>query len=136
MTEREQKHQNYAKSGFTLMEVLIAFAILSISLTLLFKSVSDGAWHLKTAEDKTIAIRLAQSTLARVGRDIPLKIGAVEGQAEDGLNWKVIIREYEISTAKKNISGLGAFWVVVAIKGPDQNAFEPLLETLKIGAQK
>jgi len=60
--------------GFTLLEVIIAFALLGLALTLLLGSLSGGAKQVRDAELRTRAVLHAQSLLAQAGVDAPLQV--------------------------------------------------------------
>ncbi|MBV2131597.1 prepilin-type N-terminal cleavage/methylation domain-containing protein [Pseudomonas sp. MAP12] len=52
--------------GFTLLEVLVAFLILSLSMGVLMRIVSQSIRALDTAEQHQIALQLAESKLVEV----------------------------------------------------------------------
>jgi general secretion pathway protein I len=80
--------------GFTLVELVVALAILSVSLTLILRTLSGGFYYQQQAGALADATLLAQSLMARVGRDLPLKPGIEEGIQQDRLAWKVQIEPY------------------------------------------
>lgn len=77
--------------GFTLIEVLVATAILAVTLTILFQSFSGGINATVKSQKHILAILSAQSLMDRIGHDIPLKNGSKEGETELGLKWRSII---------------------------------------------
>jgi general secretion pathway protein I len=77
--------------GFTLLETLIAFAILSIALTVLFRAFSNGMEASRRTEGWVDAIATARSLLDRVGGDIPLRQGDLSGQENGDLAWRLHI---------------------------------------------
>lgn len=123
---------NRSKSGFTLIEVLVSFTIFSLALITLFKSVSDSGRHLKTSEDKAIALQLAQSKLASVGQNIPLQVGKFEGRFENEFAWNVEITPYQSNTTVNEANVIQAFWILVTVKGANQSNTFVSLETLRI----
>jgi general secretion pathway protein I len=82
------------RSGFTLIEVIAALAILSLSLSALFATLSDGFYHQGRARALAAANSLAQSLLARLGTEIPLQEGNISGVSDAGLPWVVEISAY------------------------------------------
>jgi general secretion pathway protein I len=70
--------------GFTLLEVIIAFALLGLALTLLLGSLSGGAKQVREAELRTRAVLHAQSLLAEAGVAAPLQVGSQQGDWEQG----------------------------------------------------
>ncbi len=73
-----------AQQGFTLIEVIIAFALLALALTLLLGSLSGAARQIRSADDSGRATLHAQSLLAQVGLGIALKPGREQGEFENG----------------------------------------------------
>lgn len=76
-----------AESGFTLLEVLVAVAILAVALTALFQAFAAGLGGAKQAEAATRAGLIARSLLDRVGADLALVEGVRRGEAADGYAW-------------------------------------------------
>lgn len=83
------------QGGFSLLEVVIAFAILALSLGLLIQIFSQAMSTTALSGDYSRAATLAEAQLNSVGIDIPLELGDYGGEAEDGLSWRVVIESYE-----------------------------------------
>ena len=64
---RWSREYRRSRGGFTLLEVLIAFAILAVAMTALMQAFSQGLRGLEVAEDYATAIMLARSKMAEVG---------------------------------------------------------------------
>jgi general secretion pathway protein I len=77
--------------GFTLLEVLIAFAILAIALVALFRAFGTGATNARLSEEYTVATLHAESILAAAGVETSLQAGASEGDLSDGYRWRVVV---------------------------------------------
>ncbi len=82
--------------GFTLIEVLVAFAILTLVLGTLLPLFSNGLRSLNISEKYTRAAVLAQSRMAAIGRELPLVEGEDGGELEQGYGWRSAITPYEI----------------------------------------
>lgn len=81
--------------GFTLIEVIIAFALLALALTLLLGSLSGAARQVRAADDAGRAALHAQSLLAQVGVGETLQAGREEGEFEEGrYRWTLDIAPY------------------------------------------
>lgn len=81
--------------GFTLLEVIIAFALLGLALTLLLGSLSGGAKQVRDAELRTRAVLHAQSLLAGAGVDAPLQVGSQQGDWEQGrYHWELQVQPW------------------------------------------
>lgn len=70
--------------GYSLLEVIVAFALLALALTLLLGSLSGASRQVREADQRSRAMLHAQSLLALVGVDTPLQEGRQQGQWEDG----------------------------------------------------
>ncbi len=77
--------------GMTLMEVLVAFVILSLTMAVILHIFSGGMRNSRLAESYSRAVFLAQSRLAAVGVERPLVPGEESGQVGSNLQWRVSI---------------------------------------------
>ena len=82
------------RSGFTLLEILVALAILSVSMAVLLSSLSTSINHQLRAKREVEAAELARSLLARLGTDIPLQIGEIEGEEGPSYRWHLTMAAY------------------------------------------
>jgi general secretion pathway protein I len=81
--------------GFSLLEVLAAFVILALVGTALFRLFSGALGNATLADEYSRATLYAESRLAAVSVEAPLKEGAVQGNSEDGYYaWAVSISPY------------------------------------------
>jgi general secretion pathway protein I len=80
------------ESGFSLLEVLVAFAILAGSLGVLMQIFSQAAQTTVVSSQYSRAASLAEAKLNAVGsEEIPLEEGAFSGDPEGGMAWEVTI---------------------------------------------
>lgn len=85
------KHQR----GYSLLEVIVAFALLALALTLLLGSLSGAARQVHNADLRTRAMLHAQSLLAATGIEQPLQEGRSQGDWEDGrYRWELQVEPY------------------------------------------
>jgi len=84
------------QAGFSLLEVLVAFAILAVSLGVLLQIFSRATTTTITTAQYSRAAALAQARLAAVGSAIPLEAGPVSGDPEDGFAWELGIVPVEL----------------------------------------
>ena len=70
--------------GYTLIEVIVAFAVLALALTLLLGTLSGGARQVRWSADAGRAALLAQSLLDQTGVGEVLQPGWRSGELEDG----------------------------------------------------
>ncbi len=82
--------------GFTLLEVLVAFAILTLSLGVVMQIFSTGLNNLALGDEYSRATLLAQSRLAALGIEEPLKAGDESGDFGDGYHWHVTVTPYDL----------------------------------------
>jgi general secretion pathway protein I len=75
--------------GFSLIEVLVAFAILALSLGVLMQIFSRASLTIAASAQYSRAAGLASARLEAVGTAIPLEPGAVSGDPEDGMAWEL-----------------------------------------------
>ena len=81
--------------GFSLLEVLVAFAILAITLGVLMQIFSRASLTTIVSSQYSLAASLVESKLAAVGVEIPLEKGSVSGGPEDGFEWEVTMVPFE-----------------------------------------
>jgi len=82
-------------AGFTLVEVLVAFAIAALGLAALFQIFATGLRSAAISEGYARATMLAESQLDRVGIEQPLAPGERFGVFDDGYRWHVAIAPYQ-----------------------------------------
>ena len=70
--------------GYTLIEVIVAFALLALALTLLLGTLSGAVRQVRWSGDAGRAALHAQSLIDQAGLDGPLRAGSQQGQFEDG----------------------------------------------------
>ena len=122
------------RGGFTLIEVLVAFAILTLSLTALFQIFSAGIRNVTTAEDYTTAVLLAESKLDSVGRKAPLSEGEEMGQWQNGFRWRLTIRRYEGTPIPDGLP-VRPFVIAVTVSWGEHDEKRTIsLETLRLAA--
>ncbi|MEE8500642.1 MAG: prepilin-type N-terminal cleavage/methylation domain-containing protein [Kiloniellales bacterium] len=92
---RRRDRRSRRGGGFTLLEVLIAFAILAVALVALIRAFSSGLRGLDAAEAAAVALQHARSKIEEVGTVIPLEAGEYGGEFEDGTRWSIAIRPHE-----------------------------------------
>lgn len=91
---RRHRPRAGAAAGFTLLEVLIAFTVLALMMTVLLRIFSDGFRGMTAADAHALATLHAQTALASVGGEIPLAPGDWTGTYEDGFRWRVRVEPY------------------------------------------
>ena len=129
------------ESGFTLVEVLVALAIVAIAFVGTLGVFSGGLSRLNHDHNVQYALLIAQSQLARVGQDIALQDREIDGhgiddlgqdgQGDDGFSWHIAITPYG--------GGAGALFghrVVVTVGWNEGwQKRDVRLETVRLGLQ-
>lgn len=83
-----------AARGFTLIEVVAAFAILALGLTLTMQIASGGMRQARQAADYTEAALLAQSLLDTSGVGERIKLGETRGEWQGGFRWTLNVAPF------------------------------------------
>lgn len=73
--------------GFTLIEVLVALAIVALALTALLQVFGGGLRAVSVSERYLMATMLARSVLDDFGTEIPAVAGEWSGDIADGYRW-------------------------------------------------
>ena len=89
MSRRARSH------GFSLLEVLVAFVILALVGTALFRLFSGSLANVSAADDYTRAVLVAESALAEAAATQPLREATANGSADDGrIEWTTRVAPY------------------------------------------
>lgn len=75
--------------GFSLLEMLIAFSILAVSLGILLKIFSTGITTAQVADNYTTAVQIANNLIAKTGVETSLKMSEELGVENDFYHWRV-----------------------------------------------
>ena len=79
-----------SRPGFSLIEVLVALAILGIALGAMMPRISLGSLAAERASRTEEAVLLAEQLLTEAGRTIPLPSKeAAEGNTAGGFSWRI-----------------------------------------------
>ncbi|MDD5633256.1 MAG: type II secretion system protein, partial [Methylococcales bacterium] len=82
------------QKGFSLLEILIAFSILAISLGILLKIFSAGVNTAIVAEDYTAAVQIAEGLLAKTSGETTLQPGQDSGLENEKYHWLVEVSPF------------------------------------------
>jgi general secretion pathway protein I len=78
--------------GFTLIEVVVALLIFGLAFAVVARIIQTRVLQSGRAEAMTTATLLARSQLARIGADVPVAEGELDGDAGAGFHWRIVIR--------------------------------------------
>jgi len=120
--------------GFSLLEVLVAFAILSVSLGVLLQIFATGLRNAGIADDYTRATLYAESILAALGRETSLTEGERSGPVNEYFSWRSTVSAYTEGMPASEQPRFRAYRVSVQVYWPgllqDRSV---VLETLRLG---
>jgi general secretion pathway protein I len=124
------------QQGFSLLEILIAFSILALSLGILLKIFSAGVNTAEVAEDYTAAVQIAQSLMAKAGVETPLQADQSSGLENEKYHWLVEVSPFEFNPDNVEPTAITAllFKVKVIVSWGDDNTDDRQVEltTLKL----
>ena len=117
--------------GFSLLEMLIAFSILAVSLGILMKIFSSGITTAQVADDYANAVQISNNLIAKTGIEKPLKIGEETGVENNFYHWRVRVNPKTFSSPELDLRDLPVevFNVNVLVWwGDDENTDDRVLE--------
>ncbi len=126
------------QQGFSLLEILIAFSILALSLGILLKIFSAGVNTALIGEDYTAAVQIAEGLMAKTGVEKPLQAGQEEGTENEKYHWLVVVSPFEFNPENNDVTAITAtlFKVKVTVSWGDDNTHangsQVELSTLKL----
>lgn len=105
-----------SERGFTLIEVIVAFAIVALAMSALFQIFSTGLRSSVVTENYNMAVLLADSKLAGIGIEEPLEAGDQSGTFDNGFRWETNVRPYDDGGSTFTPGAIQAFEVTVTVK--------------------
>lgn len=88
-------------AGFTILEVLVALAILALSLIALYRALGSAYSGARRVGLQDEAMAVGQSQIARVGNDLALGPGKLEGKLSRGYTWRLVVED--ITAARSSL---------------------------------
>lgn len=118
-------------SGSVFIELMVAAAIVALSLAAMYRVIEDGAMRNRMDNRKQTALLIAESELAAVGSAIPLAQG-MTGGTQGPYAWRVDISP---SDAQSEASNAGPLWqVTVSVRPLDGGNAIVTLNSLALAA--
>ena len=92
------------ESGFSLLEVLVAFSITAVTVGILFQIYTKGSTASLLADNYTEALTIAESKLA--GASVMQAEGGLElsGRDLEKYDWAIRIQDYMVDTRDEGLS--------------------------------
>jgi prepilin-type N-terminal cleavage/methylation domain-containing protein len=119
--------EDQREAGFTLVEVLVAFAVLSIALLALLSGLSTALFDDHRAEFARSALRLAKAELEITGVGTPLTPGVTTGRFDNGMEWRLTVQPYALVSPN---DAAPAYWVEITVRPPSGSSRPSLMSTL------
>jgi general secretion pathway protein I len=132
------------QTGFSLLEVLVAFIIVALVVTALFRLFGGALGNASAADEWTRALLVAQNRLALAAAAEPLRAGTEAGTEADGrITWRTTVTPYVPPDANPDLERASElmptrlYRVSVDVQFPaDSGRVRTLsLATVKIGAR-
>ena len=114
-----RRRNNDVQSGFTLLEVLVAFVLLGFALNALYGQFFTGLLAVRTSDAVAVAARLAQSKLEAAGVSEPLSPGETSGRFDNGFQWRRAVAPYRGVLALPRYDAVVPWEVAVTVVWPD-----------------
>jgi general secretion pathway protein I len=122
-----------SQRGFTLLEVLVAFAILALTLGVLMQIFAGGSRNALNSGSYSRAVELAESVLALAGTEVPLEAGMQSGE-EAGMQWELEIAPLEITDFIRPPEHLRSYQVTARVDWEDGISRRSLvLDSMRLG---
>lgn len=120
--------KTYSQAGYSFVEVLTAFAILSFAIAALLPTFSSSLRTTKTVEMRTLARLQLESLVSEVGVSRPLTTGEHAGDFGNDLTWEIAI------TPQRTTQSMALFHITASVSWIEHGKPAALrIETLRIG---
>jgi type II secretory pathway pseudopilin PulG len=104
----------HGKAGFTLIETLVSFTILTLVLATLLSGIITALRTEIRTNEAIIALTFSQSQLAGLGVVNLLREGRTTGVLKNGLSWTLNISPYIYAASRQNVPK--AYWIDLDIR--------------------
>ncbi len=104
--------------GFTLLEVLVAMAILGVGLIVIIELFSGGLRLERTSEEYTKAVGYARMKLEEISLAKSLEEGIEEGEFDREYRWQVEVKKVDLLPPGKETSyqpPVALYWVRIDV---------------------
>ena len=124
----------FSHAGFTLLEVLVAFTLLAMTLTALLRLFGTSLHNTSLSEDYSYAILVAESALNRVITEQPLHEGQYHGEENEKYKWRAEISRIRHDDFSTN-EPLALYKIILRVSWQDGEQVRQFqLATLRAGS--
>ncbi|HEY7885234.1 MAG TPA: prepilin-type N-terminal cleavage/methylation domain-containing protein [Cellvibrionaceae bacterium] len=102
------------QGGFSLLEMVVAVAILGLSLGMLYQAAGGATRSISTSEDYSYAVVMAQSLLALHSEVSPDGVNS-SGATDDGYEWEVVSQPYLPDNGMNDEGTASLHWIDVRV---------------------
>jgi general secretion pathway protein I len=102
-TGRPLPRLSNSEAGFSLLEILVAFSILALSIGVLLNIFSRGLRTAIVSEEYQQAMSIAESQMERAGVEITLSEGSASGIVDGKYTWTLQGSPYEMPRPKNDL---------------------------------
>ncbi len=129
--------------GFSLLEVLVAFTILALTLGVLWQIFSATAQRATVVQDTHRAVMLAESKMSELALTDVIRAGADAGEVDATFRWQRHVEPLEARRAASGTRSWAAYRVIVQVQwsprearayGQDSPLRSVVLTTVRMGA--
>ncbi len=130
-----------SESGFTLLEVLVALAILAVGVALTLSLISGALGNIRKVQLRTRTIQHAEAVMELALLDDRIqKPTSFSGDFEDGTRWSVQVAEYQppdaqaaqLPNPQQPMPPVKMLSYTVEVMAPDSSSADFSLQTLKV----
>ena len=89
-----RRRSRRGEAGFSLIEVVVALALLGMALAVLTDSVRTGLASASRSAAIEPPLAVAEAKLAAVGVTEPLATGNTNGAEPSGIRWRVVVEDF------------------------------------------
>jgi general secretion pathway protein I len=123
------------EGGFTLIEVLVALAILGVSLAAIYEAFGTGLRNERQTRLYEDALALAEARLAQAGTELPAEVGRWNGE-ENGFQWTLRLQPAADEPLAYKPSLVRLLEVSVEVAWPDRGGRKAIrLHSFRLAAQ-
>jgi general secretion pathway protein I len=120
--------------GFSLLEVVVALAILALALGALYPAFSSAARRAHLVAERDRAVMLADSKLAEIDAAV-LRPGIEAGTVDGRYRWRRRVEPYALPGAGADPTPLIPYQVTMEVRwGPEERARSIELTTVRLGS--